>query len=58
MFVRKNKYKQLEQQLDETMFLLEITTAMLNDLSEESAKKRHPSTSKKPTTKRKVVKEL
>lgn len=58
MFVRLSKYNRLEQQLDETMFLLEITTEMLHDLSKESAKKRHPSTSKKPAAKRKVVKEL
>lgn len=58
MFVRSSKYKQLERQLDETMFLLEVTTEILHDLSKESAKNRHPSTSKKPVAKRKAVKEL
>ena len=58
MFVRLSKYNRLEQQLDETMFLLEITTEMLHDLIKESSKKMHPSTSKKPAAKRKVVKEL
>jgi hypothetical protein len=59
MFVRKSKYKKVLLDLDETVFLLEITTAMLNDLNKKEAKKRHPSTSSKKTTpKRKVVKEL
>lgn len=58
MFVRKSKYKELLLELDEVVFLLDITTAMLNDLKKQEAKKRHPSTSKKPTAKRKVVKEL
>jgi len=58
MFVRSSKYKQLERHLDETMFLLEVTTEILNDLSKQEAKKRHPSTSKKPVAKRKAVKEL
>ena len=58
MFVRSSKYKRLEQELDEVCFLLDMTTALLNDLKKQEAKKRHPSTSKKPVAKRKVVKEL
>jgi hypothetical protein len=58
MFVRKSKYNRLLLELDEVVFLLDITTAMLNDLKKQEAKKRHPSTSKKPVAKRKVVKEL
>jgi hypothetical protein len=58
MFVRSSKYKQLEQQLDEVMFLLEVTTELLYDINKENAKKRHPSKSKKPVAKRKEVKEL
>jgi hypothetical protein len=58
MFVRSSKYKQLEQQLDEAMFLLDVTTELLYDANKENTKKRHPSTSKKPVAKRKAVKEL
>jgi hypothetical protein len=58
MFVRKSKYKELLFELDELVFLLDMTTALLNDLKKQEAKKRHPSTSKKPVAKRKAVKEL
>jgi hypothetical protein len=70
MFVRKSKFKFIENELDEALVELDIMHLLLNQAAKEltetrkaSAKKRHPSTSKKPAekkpvAKRKVVKEL
>jgi hypothetical protein len=56
MLVRRKKYKQLEEELEETYFLLEITTGILNMMDEREARERHPVSSKKKTTTKKAVK--
>jgi hypothetical protein len=56
MLVRRKKYKQLEEELEETYFLLELTTGILNMMDEREARERHPVSSKKKTTTKKAVK--